>query len=122
MIGTLRGALTALAIVLAPLTAFAQGTSAIAGIVTDTTGAVLPGVTVEARSPVLIEQARTTVTDNEGRYRVIDLLPGTYTVRFALSGFGTIVREGIVLPANFTAPLSVQMRVGDVQESLTVMG
>ncbi len=122
MIGTLRGALTALAIVLAPLTAFAQGTSAIAGVVTDTTGAVLPGVTVESRSPALIEQARTTVTDNEGRYRVIDLLPGTYTVTFTLAGFGTIVRDGIVLPANFTAPLSVQMRVGDVQESLTVTG
>src|SRR5258708_483293 len=122
MIGTLRGALTALAIVLAPLTAFAQGTSAIAGVVTDTRGAVLPGVTVESRSPALIEQARTTVTDTGGRYRVIGVRPGTYTVTFTLAGFGTIVRDGIVLPANFTAPLSVQMRVGDVQESLTVTG
>ena len=122
MIGTFRGALVALMIGLAPLTAFAQGTSAIAGVATDTSGAVLPGVTVEARSPALIEQARTTVTDNEGRYRVIDLLPGTYTVTFTLAGFGTVVREGIVLPANFTAPLSIQMRVGTVEEAITVSG
>jgi hypothetical protein len=122
MIGRLRGAMIASAIVLAPLTAFAQGTSAIAGVATDTTGAVLPGVSVEARSPALIEQSRTGVTDGEGRYRIIDLLPGTYTVTFTLAGFGTVVREGIQLPANFTAPLNVQMKVGDVQESVTVSG
>ena len=122
MIGTLRGALIALAVVVSPVAAFAQGTSAIAGTATDTSGAVLPGVSVEARSPALIEQTHTAVADAEGRYRVIDLVPGTYTVTFTLSGFGTVVREGIQLPANFTAQLNVQMRVGDVQESVTVSG
>jgi hypothetical protein len=109
-------------LLIAATNALAQGTSAIAGVVTDTTGAVLPGVTVEARSPVLIEQSRNTVTDAEGRYRVIDLLPGVYEVKFSLAGFNAVVRPGIELQANFTAPLNVQLRVGTVEETVTVQG
>jgi len=108
------------AVLLVPAAVHAQ--SAIAGIVTDTTGAVLPGVTVEAKSPALIEQSRVAQTDAQGQYRVIQLRPGTYTVTFTLSGFTTIVREGIELEADFTAPLNVQLRVGTVEETVTVTG
>jgi hypothetical protein len=103
-----------------PTTAIAQ--SAIAGTVTDTTGAVLPGVAVEARSPALIEQLRTGITDDQGQYRIVDLRPGVYTITFALTGFGTVVRDGIELPADFTAPVSVQLRVGALEETVTVSG
>src|ERR1700751_3818458 len=75
----------------------ARAQSGIAGSVRDATGAVLPGVTVEATSPVLIEKARTVVTDGEGLYRVVDLRPGTYTITFSLPGFATVQREGIEL-------------------------
>src|SRR5712691_11829570 len=79
-----------------------QSPSGIAGVVKDTSGAVLPGVTVEAASPALIEKVRTVVTDGEGRYNVVDLRPGAYTVTFTLSGFNTFRREGIELSAGFT--------------------
>src|SRR6266850_3999308 len=72
---------------------WAQGTSGIAGVVKDTSGAVLPGVTVEATSPVLIEKLRTAVTDDQGQYKIVDLLPGTYTVTFTLTGFSTRSEE-----------------------------
>ena len=105
---------------------FAVGTaraqSAIAGIVKDTTGAVMPGVTVEASSPVLIEKVRSGVTDAQGQYKIVDLRPGTYTVVFSLPGFSTIRREGIELPANFTAPIMAEMKVGDLTETVTVSG
>ena len=78
-----------------PLTASAQ--SAIAGLVTDESGAVLPGVTVDATSPVLIERSRSVVTDDQGRYRIVDLRPGLYKLSFTLTGFSTIVRDGIEL-------------------------
>jgi len=100
--------------------AFAQ--SAIAGLVTDSTGAVLPGVTVEATSPALIEQARSVVTDANGRYRVEDLRPGVYKVTFTLPGFTTFVRDGIVLESEFTATVNGQLRVGGVEETITVSG
>ena len=93
-----------------PLAATAQ--SAISGIVRDTTGAVLPGVTVEATSPVLIEKTRTAVTDAEGRYTIVDLRPGMYTVAFTLSGFNTLRREGLELPTNFTCTINADLRVG----------
>src|SRR3954470_6311528 len=80
----------------------AQGTSAIAGVVRDTSGAVLPGVTVEASSPALIEKTRSVVTDSEGQYKLLDLPGGTYSVTFSLTGFSTIKRDGLVLTANFT--------------------
>src|SRR5947208_1828263 len=81
------------AVHLLPVAAWAQG-SAIAGVVKDSTGAVLPGVTIEAASPVLIEKVRTVVTDAQGLYRIIDLRPGTYSVTFSLTGFSTVKREG----------------------------
>jgi hypothetical protein len=112
--------LLAIAALTLPRTALAQ--SAIAGIVKDTTGAVLPGVTVEASSPVLIEKAKSAITNEAGQYRVVDLRPGTYTVTFTLAGFATIRREGVVLEANFTAPINVDMKVGAVAESVTVTG
>ena len=96
------------------LTASAQQATAsgIAGVVKDTSGAVLPGVTVEAASPALIEKVRTVVTDSEGRYNIVDLRPGTYVVTFTLAGFNTFKREGIELPSGFTATVNADMQVG----------
>jgi hypothetical protein len=108
-------------LVLMPRTARAQ-TSGIAGVARDTTGAVLPGVTVEASSPVLIEKVRTAITDSAGEYKIVDLLSGTYTVTFTLPGFATFRREGIELVANFTASVNGDMRVGALQETVTVSG
>src|SRR5688500_15192685 len=116
-----RAALMGLAcFVVLPATAGAQ--SAIAGLVTDTTGAVLPGVTVEAASPALIEKLRTAVTDGRGRYTIVDLRPGVYTITFTLTGFVTQVRQAMELPANFTATLNVELSVGAVAETVTVSG
>ena len=105
---------------LLPAASYAQ--SAIAGVVKDTTGAVLPGVTVEASSPVLIEQTRSATTDSQGQYKILDLRPGTYSVTFSLPGFATVKRDGIELPANFTAPVNGELRVGAVEETVTVSG
>jgi hypothetical protein len=90
--------------------------------VRDTSGAVLPGVSVEAASSVLIEKARTVVTDGEGAYRIVDLRPGTYTVTFSLQGFQTFKREELQLPANFTATIDATLQVGALEESVTVSG
>ena len=106
-------------IVWAP-SAWAQ--SAIAGVVKDATGGVLPGVTVEASSPVLIEKVRATVTDGEGQYRIIDLRPGVYAITFTLPGFNTSAREGLELPASFTATVNIDMRVGELSETVVVTG
>jgi hypothetical protein len=103
-----------------PSPAAAQGV--IAGQVTDTTGAILPGVTVEAASAALIEGARSTTTDSQGRYQIPDLRPGVYTVTFGLTGFRTVVREGIELTAGFTASVNIQLSVGAVEETITVAG
>ena len=97
-------------------------TGSIAGVVRDTSGAVLPGVTVEASSPPLIEKARTVVTDENGAYRIVELRPGAYTVTFTLPGFATIRREGIELTTSFTAGVNADMRVGGVEETITVTG
>ena len=88
-------------LVLLPTLAFAQ--ASITGVVKDTSGAVLPGVTVETSSPVLIEKTRSAVTDGSGLYRILDLRPGTYTVTFTLPGFTTVKREGIELTGSFVA-------------------
>jgi carboxypeptidase family protein len=114
-------AFAALLVALA-LPAVARAQSGIVGIVKDSTGGVLPGVTVEASSPVLIEKTRTAITDDQGQYRLIDLRPGPYVVVFTLPGFNTIRRDGIELPADFTATLNVDMRVGSVEETVTVTG
>src|SRR5262249_54106234 len=91
-------------IVVVPLAALAQGS--ITGVVRDASGAVLPGVTVEAASPVLIEKVRAVVTDGTGQYRIVDLRPGVYTVTFTLTSFTTVKREGIELTGSFTATVN----------------
>lgn len=96
--------------------------SAIVGFARDTTEALLPGVMVEVASPVLIEGVRTAVTDERGQYRVVDLRPGVYVVTFTLPGFSTVRRDGIRLEANFTATVNAEMRVGSVEETITVTG
>ena len=104
--------------------AYAQGAvqASIAGVVRDTSGAVLPGVTIEASSPVLIEKSRNVVSDDTGRYRIIALNPGAYTVTFTLSGFNIVKREAIELTGSLTATIDVEMRVGSLEETLTVTG
>ena len=104
--------------------ASAQGAvqASIAGVVRDTSGAVLPGVTIEASSPVLIEKSRTAVSDATGRYRIIGLKPGSYTVTFTLPGFNTVRREDIVLTGSLTATIDVELRVGSLEETVTVTG
>lgn len=99
---------------------FAQ--SAFSGVVRDTSGAVLPGVTIEASSPVLIEKVRTAVTDDQGRYSIVDLRPGTYAMTFTLAGFNAFKRDEVELPANFTAPINVELKVGAIEETVTVTG
>jgi hypothetical protein len=98
------------------------GTGGIAGVVRDATGEVVPGVTVEASSPALIEKTRTVVTDGSGQYSIVNLRPGVYVVTFTLTGFNTARREGIELTADFTAPVNVEMRVGALEETITVTG
>lgn len=107
---------------LALLPAAARAQSAIAGAVKDTSGGVMPGVTVEAASPALIEKVRTAVTDEQGLFRILELRPGTYTVTFTLTGFNTVRREGVELPADFTATVNAEMRVGALEETVTVTG
>lgn len=103
-----------------PVTASAQG--AITGVVRDTSGAVLPGVTVEASSPALIEKLRSATTDSSGQYRIEDLRPGSYVVTFTLAGFSTVRREGIELTGSLAALVNVELRVGTLEETITVKG
>ncbi len=117
------GLVIALCLLLMPSQVWAQAsTGAIAGTVKDASGAVLPGVTVEAASPALIEKVRSVVTDERGEYRIVDLRPGTYAVTFTLPGFVVIRREGIELSSSFTASVNADMRVGGVEETITVTG
>src|SRR5688572_31008473 len=102
--------------------AWAQSAGSIAGVVRDTTGAVLPGVTVEAASPALIEKVRGVTTDGNGQYRIIDLRPGAYTLTFSLPGFANVQREGITLTGTFTATVNAELRLGTVEETVTVTG
>ena len=117
---SMSGFLALAFIIFAPMPGFAQ--SSIAGVVTDASNAVLPGVTVEASSPALIEKVRTVITDENGRFQVVDLRPGVYSVTFTLTGFKSVVREGLNLPATFTATVNAQMSVGGVEETITVTG
>src|SRR5436190_18442768 len=108
---------------LVPSMAAAQGVLAsITGVVKDTSGAVLPGVTVEVSSPVLIEKTRTGISDAQGNYKIVDLRPGVYTVTFSLTGFATVKREGLELPSNFTMSVNGDLRVGQLEETVTVTG
>ena len=105
-----------------PASAAAQQRASIVGVVQDASGAVMPGVTVEASSPALIEQVRAAVSDGAGRYSIIDLRPGTYTVTFTLPGFRSVKREGIVLEGAFAAQVNGSLAVGAVEETVTVTG
>jgi len=105
-----------------PATSAAQALGSIAGVAKDASGAVLPGVTVEASSPALIEKVRTAVTDGSGQYQIVSLPPGTYAVTFTLGGFSTVKREGIEVTVNFTAAVNADMKVGTVTETITVSG
>ena len=102
-------------IVLIPSVVSAQ--ASITGFVRDSSGAVLPGVTVEAASPALIEKVRTAVTDGTGQYRIVDLRPGTYSVTFTLPGFSVVRRDGVELTGSFTASIDAELRVGAVEET-----
>jgi len=115
-------AIAAVLLVAAP--ASPQGTSAaaIAGVVTDTSGAILPGVTVEATSPALIEKVRATVTDERGQYRIVELRPGTYTLTFTMEGFAPFKRVGLELTPNFTANVGAELKLGSLAETVTVSG
>ena len=117
-----RGMLFSVSATLLALPATALAQSAMTGVVRDTSGAVLPGVTVEAASDALIEKSKVAVTDGEGRYLIPDLRPGTYVVTFSLTGFSSIRREGITLPSEFTMTLNADLRVGALEESITVTG
>jgi Carboxypeptidase regulatory-like domain len=117
--------LMALAIIaVLPLGAAAQGTSAasISGVVTDSSGGVVPGVAIEVSSPVLIEKVRTTATNERGEYRVVELRPGTYAVTFARQGFASFRREGIELTSTFNAAVNAELRLGGIERSVTVSG
>jgi hypothetical protein len=107
-------------LLLLPAAAYAQ--ASIAGVVRDSSGAVLPGVTVEASSPALIEKVRTAVSDGSGQYRVENLRPGLYTVRFTLAGFSTVSREGVELSGSATTSVNADLKVGSVSETVTVSG
>ena len=111
-------------VMLSPAAAGAQTalSGSIAGVVKDASGGVLPGVTVEASSPSLIEQSRTVVTDDQGVYRIVSLVPGVYTVTFSLPGFGSVRREGLELTTGFTAQVNADLSVGSLEETLTVSG
>ena len=109
-------------LVLLPSAAYAQFSGAITGVVKDASGGVLPGVTVEAASPALIEKVRSVVTGDTGQYRIVDLRPGTYSVTFTLPGFSTVKREGIEITGTFVATVNGDLKVGALEETITVTG
>ena len=117
---TVLKCLTLLVVLLLPATVFAQ--ASLTGTVRDASGGVLPGVTVEASSPALIEKVRSAITDDTGQYRIIDLRPGTYSLTFTLPGFNTVKRDGIELTGSQTLTIPVEMRVGGLEETITVTG
>ena len=104
------------------LSTAASAQSAITGVVKDTTGASMPGVTVEASSDVLIEKVKSATSDGDGNYRIGDLRPGTYNVTFTLPGFKTFRRDGLQIQAEFTATINAELAVGSLEETITVTG
>src|SRR5688500_2921791 len=98
------------------------GAQSLAGTVKDSSGALLPGVTVEAASPALIERSRAVVTDERGQYQIVDLRPGAYTVKFTLPGFATVERDRVEVTGSGVTTVNADMRVGDLQETITVTG
>ena len=122
MLKSLAALLVPAAFLLCPVYSFAQATASIAGTVVDASGAVLPGVTVEASSPALIEKVRSVITDGTGQYRIEQLRGGIYTVTFTLTGFSTVRREGVELAGSFAATVNAELRLGSVEETITVTG
>ena len=120
MVRFARWSILFVGILFLPAVAHAQAT--LSGLVRDTSGAILPGVTVEAASPVLIEKVRSAVSDSSGRYQIIDLRPGEYTVTFSLSGFATVRSERVQLTGTATTTLNADLKVGALQETITVTG
>jgi hypothetical protein len=121
--GRLFTVVVALAVLaLVPVVAVAQTNSQITGVIQDDTGGVLPGVTVEASSPVLIGGSRVAFTDGAGRYTLVDLRPGAYALTFTLPGFSTVIRDELALPAGFTMTIDAELRVGGIAETITVSG
>src|SRR4029077_7028301 len=108
------------AVLFLPRPVYAQ--AAMTGVVKDTSGAVLPGATVEAASPALIEKVRSVTTDATGQYKIVDLRPGTYTVTFSLTGFSTVKREGVEVAGSGTFQINADLKVGTLAETITVTG
>src|SRR5438876_6222109 len=115
-----RALVTVCGLMIFPAAAFAQAT--LAGTVRDPSGAVLPGATIEASSPVLIERTRTATTDATGQYRIESLQPGTYTVTFTLAGFATLKRDDVIISGTGVVKIDAEMRIGTVAETVTVTG
>jgi hypothetical protein len=109
-----KGLLVVASFVLVPSMAHAQ--ASIAGVIKDSSGAVLPGVTVEASSPALIEKVRTVVSDGTGQYKIVDLVAGTYSLKFTLPGFNTIERGGVILSGNFAASINADMKIARLKK------
>jgi hypothetical protein len=110
-----------LCLALLPASALAQQAT-IAGVAKDTSGAVLPGVTVEISSPALIEKTRSAVTDGSGQFQIIQLVPGTYTVTFTLQGFNTFKRDNVEVSGSGVVTVNADMKVGEIAETITVTG
>src|SRR5262245_26590989 len=117
---TLTKCVAVLVVLLLPATVLAQAT--LTGTVHDASGAVLPGVTVEASSPALIEKTKSAVTDGTGQYRIVDLRPGAYSLTFTLAGFNTIKRENIEIAGSQVVTIPAEMKVGGIEETITVTG
>jgi hypothetical protein len=113
-------AVTLLCLAFLPAAAYAQ--ASVTGVIKDSSGGVLPGVTVEASSPALIEKSRTAISDGSGQYQITQLLPGTYTITFTLQGFNTFKRDGLELSGTFVATVNADMKVGELTETITVTG
>src|SRR5687768_6143086 len=122
MRGSLKLLFLAAAVILLPTLSYAQVQGSLTGTVRDASGAVLPGVTVEASSPAIQGGVRSVVTDGSGIYRIIELSPGVYSMTFSLAGFGSVKRDGVTLAGTQVLTIPIELKVGDLQETITVTG